>query len=393
MDFVHQAFAELYEDDGLLVMARGLGLERVLLQFLKLHCNSNSLVFVLNCSKEEMEYFCKNLRHEGLRVLPRNLSNDYSPEDRAQEYLRGGVLFVPSRLLVVDLLTRRLPAHVITGFLVNHAHRVDKDSGEAFALHLFRQNNERGFVKAFSDCPEALLQRHSHVQQLLRILFVRRLYLWPRFHATVGHCLETHQPEVVELHQPLTSTMRKLQEAIVQVMHACIQELKMSNHLDLAELTIEDGLLKSLHTIIRRQLQPVWHVIGAKTKQLLADLRTLSTLLSCLLTYDCVAFNRFLETLRTHEFGQLSTWLFLEAANNIFALAKSRVYVPKVTDSSRTAKNRKKSENNANTQQWELVLEENPKWGLLADTLKEIQSQLEECSSAKGENSSLGSHP
>jgi DNA excision repair protein ERCC-4 len=46
---------------------------------------------------------------------------------------------------------------------------------------------------------------------------------------TVGESLERHQPEVVELQQPMTKAMEQLQEAIVQVMDACLQELKKTN--------------------------------------------------------------------------------------------------------------------------------------------------------------------
>jgi hypothetical protein len=44
---------------------------------------------------------------------------------------------------------------------------------------------------------------------------------------------------------------------------------------------------------------------------------------SYLVTYDCVTYNRYLETLRTHEFGQYSIWLFLPAANRIFTVRAS----------------------------------------------------------------------
>lgn len=41
---------------------------------------------------------------------------------------------------------------------------------------------------------------------------------------------------------------------------------------------------------------------------------------SYLVSYDCVTYNRYLETLRMHEFGQYSVWLFLPAANRIFSV-------------------------------------------------------------------------
>jgi len=42
----------------------------------------------------------------------------------------------------------RVPGrHLIGGFIVTHAHRVDEDSAEAFILRLFREKNRDGFIK------------------------------------------------------------------------------------------------------------------------------------------------------------------------------------------------------------------------------------------------------
>lgn len=42
---------------------------------------------------------------------------------RNDVYLAGGVLFVTSRILVVDMLTERIPINLITGIIVYHAHK------------------------------------------------------------------------------------------------------------------------------------------------------------------------------------------------------------------------------------------------------------------------------
>jgi DNA excision repair protein ERCC-4 len=57
-------------------------------------------------------------------------------------YLAGGVLFVSSRILVVDLLKDRVPVSHITGFLVCRAHTVLESCQEAFAIRLYRQRNK-----------------------------------------------------------------------------------------------------------------------------------------------------------------------------------------------------------------------------------------------------------
>ena len=46
---------------------------------------------------------------------------------RESVYLRGGVLFVTSRILVVDMLTKRLPIHLVTGIVVYRAHKYVRD--------------------------------------------------------------------------------------------------------------------------------------------------------------------------------------------------------------------------------------------------------------------------
>lgn len=47
--------------------------------------------------------------------LPRTVTSDIQNTERYSVYTEGGVLFVTSRILVVDFLTDRIPAHLITG--------------------------------------------------------------------------------------------------------------------------------------------------------------------------------------------------------------------------------------------------------------------------------------
>lgn len=61
------------------------------------------------------EYFTEQLRTEGVSHLPQTVTSDVQSSDRYNVYTKGGVLFVTSRILVVDFLTDRIPAHLITG--------------------------------------------------------------------------------------------------------------------------------------------------------------------------------------------------------------------------------------------------------------------------------------
>lgn len=57
-------------------------------------------------------------------------------------YLSGGIHFVTTRILVVDMLKKRIPIEKITGIIVLRAHQVMESCQEAFVLRLYRQNNK-----------------------------------------------------------------------------------------------------------------------------------------------------------------------------------------------------------------------------------------------------------
>jgi DNA excision repair protein ERCC-4 len=142
---------------------------------------------------------------------------------------------------------------------------------------------------------------------------------------------------------------------------------------------------------------------------------------SYLLSYDCVTFYRYLESLKTQEIK--SPWLFMDAADQLFKVAKQRVFVEKRSSSSSTSsststESKKKklpkiqvedltldddssvNNNNSSTTattttttaavdvlittttsegvgeyKYQPILEENPKWALLAEVLAEIEKE------------------
>lgn len=64
-----------------------------------------------------------------------------------------------------------------------------------------------------------------------------------RFQASVNTTLERHKPEVVELHVSLTPAMRAIQSSILDIMSACLKELKRYNPtLEAEDLSLENTL-------------------------------------------------------------------------------------------------------------------------------------------------------
>ncbi|KAF7656205.1 hypothetical protein LDENG_00045020 [Lucifuga dentata] len=375
LEFETEMFLSLFGCDGLLVAAEGMGIDRILLQFMRVYSEQDSLVLLLNTSTPEQEYFTEQLRVEGVTHLPRTVTSDVQSAERYSVYTQGGVLFVTSRILVVDFLTDRIPAHLISGILVHRAHKIIESCQEAFILRLFRQKNKTGFIKAFTDKATSFSSGFCQVERVMRNLFVRKLYLWPRFQASVTAALDRHKAEVVELHVSLTPAMRAIQSSILDIMSACLKELKRYNPtLEAEDLSLENMLGNAFEKTIRHYLDPLWHQLGAKTKALVQDLKVLKVLLLYLTQYDCVTFLNLLESLRSSQkiFGSNSGWLFLDSSTSMFVNARSRVY--RIPESKKKLREEAKPAS-ASELKRELVLEKSPKWEALTEVLQEIERE------------------
>ncbi|NXK96246.1 XPF endonuclease, partial [Formicarius rufipectus] len=374
-----QLFLDLFHRDGLAVCARGLGIDRLLLRFLRLYCEPASLVLVLNTGPAEEEYFIDQLRSDGVVHLPRRVTNEIANNTRYEFYTQGGVIFATSRILVVDFLTDRIPANLITGILVYKAHRIIESCQEAFILRLYRQKNKQGFIKAFTDNAVAFNTGFCHVERVMKNLFVSKLYLWPRFHIAVNSFLEKHKPEVVEIHVAMTPAMLAIQTSILDILNACLRELKRYNPvLEVEDLSLENAIGKPFDKTICHYLDPLWHQLGAKTKSLVQDLKILRTLLLYLTQYDCVTFLNLLESLKASEkaFGENSGWLFLDASTSMFVNARARVYRIAEEKLNQKGKVSEKRDVKKETElKRKLVLESNPKWEALREVLKEIENE------------------
>lgn len=159
--------------------------------------------------------------------------------------------------------------------------RIVATSLEAFIIRVYRQENKRGFLKAFSDSPEPFTTGFAPLANSLRNLFLRKASLWPRFHVTVAESLEGHRKaEVIELEVPMSDNMREIQNAVLECVEICIGELKKANTgLDVEDWTLDSALHRSFDIAIRRQLDPMWHRLSFKTKQIVSDLSDLRAIL------------------------------------------------------------------------------------------------------------------
>lgn len=195
-------------------------------------------------------------------------------------YREGGIQFISTRKLVVDLLKNRIPIELITGIVVMRAHTIVESCQEAFALRLYRQHNKTGFIKAFSSSAEAFTIGYGHIERTMRNLFVKELFIWPRFHATVQASLKPYESQTIELHVPMSSKMQLIQSHILDIMNYLVKEIKRINRtVEMEEITVENCVTKKFHKILQAQLDCIWHQLNSQTKLIVADLKILRNLM------------------------------------------------------------------------------------------------------------------
>jgi DNA excision repair protein ERCC-4 len=293
--YLSEAFSDLYTQDGLVVMGRGLGWLGLLAAFCRFYAdpdgyahddvndvnshdlNANNtydkdgnrsannndakeinrankkppLIFILNLRENERTILLSTLTSWGTPTsqLPTLITNEAGQtKDRSLLYARGGLFLITSRILIVDLLNGTACAKSIQGMLVGHAEKVTESSTEAFILRIFRgqkyhYSDTSSFVKAFTDDASSLMRGFAKVDKVMKSLQVSKLYLYPRFRAGIAEELEKHPPQVTELHVELSDSMKKIQGAIAAAVRACLRDLRSRCLVvDLSELMrSEDG--------------------------------------------------------------------------------------------------------------------------------------------------------
>lgn len=402
-EYLKAIFEELYTKDGITCMGRGLGIDKLYAKFVQYFASFSpdygsksrkKLVFCLNTNGFE-----HTLKHiilsSGSLSLPKLINSEVNSQERADMYAGGGCFIITSRILIVDMLDQKLDPAQIDGFLVYNVHRIMESSIEAFILRVFRERNQTGFIKGFTEDAESLNSGEAKLEKLMKLLYVNRLYLWPRFQLLISQCLEKRQPIVFEICSALTPHMKIIQNALLVAMNTCLSEIKKAcPTLETAQFTLENGLYKSFDHSLRYQLDQDWHRISWRTKQLVSDLTVLRKLMEYLIRYDAFSFYYLLQKLQkvSAEQAQPALWLMSEAGNQIFKYAERRVYELSAATAA-TAQSEVKCHPNSSNNKMEtddkalmkkLVAAQNrikpalecpPKWKILLEVLREIRKE------------------
>lgn len=378
LEFEHEALLDVLNQNSLTISSKGLLNDRLLFNLVRTYCHACHLVFVIGAEPDEeysiitqIEVHMSQLSKEKLKEFQRPSQVYYSinNQNRNKLYLDGGVLFISSQMLLIDMLDKRFPFQSVSGIIVLNAHRVLKDCHMSFILRLFRMKNKNGFITALSQNASSFLGSFGQLEKCIRQLFVGKLYLWPRFHANVCDSFANRkQPNLVEYRIDMSPIMKEMQFALINLISRCIKELSSMSTFSYATGFEINGLdeqvsfdpisvISNNFKLILKNLDSVWYQLSDQARRYIHDIRLLKNLLFKLTEMDAIQYYTELNAIREKVTpdSNPSDWLFWPDAEKLFTLANKQILKDDKTP-----------------------LEINPKLTALEKLLKKIESKIEQ---------------
>ncbi|VDL99712.1 unnamed protein product [Schistocephalus solidus] len=363
LEYEKSILLDSHNESCMVVCSEGLDLDNIIYTTIKVHSDPHNLVLISNYAVDEARYISKRLMAENETYVPFIITAEVSVKERKAAYCRGGVVFVSSRILVVDLLRGTMPVSLVTGVIVLRCHRLHEASQESFMVRLLREKNPDIFVMAFTDNPVALMSGYNRVEFMMNQFSMPKLLLWPRFNIEIVKCLTCCPPKVEEIqvwrqsikaveferfpYVFLTPETVSCQSYLLEMIKASLKELVENNPiLNNDEFSLEMALTNAFHHLTSLYIDPVWHQLSQTSHRLLADIAGLRRLLFHLLDSDAVSFLDRLESLRQAELsavrsqdgtyprllpsgqraGTCANWLLMNQAEKLLTVARQRVY-------------------------------------------------------------------
>ncbi|KAL6736130.1 hypothetical protein Aduo_006516 [Ancylostoma duodenale] len=340
LEYEQRLLVDTMDDDVIFVHARGLGMERLFLNHLIMYSDQKLLTIVLNTSQHDESYFISQLKAANVPCLPKLVNADVSTKDREAVYLEGGVQFLTSRILLVDLLTDRVPVKNIAGILVYRAHQILSSFQESFILRLYRERKPGGYVKAFTDLPNSI-SALGQLQRVVDRLYIKRVRLIPRFDADVKMTLEKCPPAMTELIVDLPAVFRRVHTTFVELLKVCTRELKQCSTIEKQATLEEDTINVAVYrpSLLERQLNERRSFLTDKQSRLLSDLSMLRELLQTAEDMDPATVLSRINAIRNDKeaFEKSGGWMMSRVAGTLIAdietlcgygVFKNRPFVP-----------------------------------------------------------------
>ncbi|KJP87982.1 hypothetical protein AK88_02416 [Plasmodium fragile] len=296
--------------------------------------NQNKLIFILNVSPKEYNLFLKYQLglYEEVSKLDKQFNNkikinylktEYIATQKSKErielYIKRGVYFISSNVLLIDMLTFKIIPEIIDGIFLCKNHKLIYNTKEVFITELYRKRNKYGFIKGISN--HKRLVNSKHITNLSQKLSIKKVYCYPRFHKNVHISLNNNflQPTIYEINMDVPSDMNTIEENLLNLIHYLNLEIKKYNtftDFDINALIYSDSAEKYTMNYIKSKN------LTYNTKKLLKEIIVLAHVLNNLYVYDHVVFDNYLNNIK--EDDKESIWLYCNEANDIFFLSRER---------------------------------------------------------------------
>ena len=253
---------------------------------------------------------------------------------RGGQFLKGGIYAVTPKMLILDLLSKKISASIITGIIMTQAHKVIPMSSENFLMKIYRKENSSGFIKWFSDIPTNIGSTYGKMEELMRICLVNNLIVWPRNKSDVFKSLEASKTfHVYEWEVLMDKSTMIIHNDLIKLLKNCLDELIIQAtpyNVDEELFSLSEAFEPLYEITIHKVMGNKINKIGQKARQLIKDIISIKQLLFKLLTGWCVSFlSLFLDTKRT--FSEFTIFRFsdaetLQIIERMETLAKDRVF-------------------------------------------------------------------
>lgn len=361
-----QLLQEVVHKDCLVILSKGLGTERLLMQLIQTYTEPGLILFVLGTNSDLEGYLRRQMMYNGVadNRLPQVINADVPSNERIKLYNSGGTFFISSRILVIDMLLERVPYDIVSGIIVYNAHKIQTAHQDVFSLRLYRSNNKKGFIMGISQVAPNFIKGYACLDRTMRTIFAKELFLWPRSRAEIVESLETRaKPEVIEMRFTMTELMQSIQFAIMDLIGMCLKQMKESNASlldDADELDIENAISTTFGKFLHKRFEPVWNQLTLTTKRLISDVDTLRRLLFSLTEMDCISYYNLVEWVKkgVKLDSNISDWVFWKPANTLFDATLARVT----------------GSDDPNFDEDELNVEMNLKWTSFVEIVEELKS-------------------
>ena len=279
-------------------------------------CGLNAAGTAEELCKTQLAAFASELVILVVSGLDAAEASEVAPAIRSDMYSKGGVVRLSSRVLLTDLLTKRLVAEQVNLLVLLEVERAG--DLEFFCVRKFRETNRSARFVAMSERPARLV---NNIEELMKCLFLDKVKLYPRHHPVIKQLM----PYISDGLQyvKLTKHMADIQTSVFMLVDACLKELNKVKMIagDIQDWQPADLLVGAKELSIKRC--SYWSSLPFNVRQIIRDIGPLRDLLTLLNRVDACAFYRHVRDLLAQP--SKSPWMLTDHAQAIKRTAKKRL--------------------------------------------------------------------